>query len=202
MIRIAVLASGNGSNLQAIIDNVLEKKIDVEIAAVISDKKDAFALERARKHHIEDIWVNPKEFKEREDFDSMVASILKRYRVDLVVLAGFMRILSKGLVREFNGKIINIHPALLPKYPGIHSIERAFKAGDRTTGVTVHFIDEGVDTGPIIRQVQIPIKTDDTLETLEVRVHEAEHKLYPEVLQLFAEGRIKVSGRNVSIKQP
>jgi len=200
MIKLAVLASGNGSNLQAIIDSIEAGKLSAEIKMVVSDKSDAKALERARNHKIEDIWVNPKEFVTREEYDQMLVRVLKRYQIDLVVCAGYMKILTSVFVRQFSGKIVNIHPALLPKYPGTHSIERAFKSGDRTTGVTVHFIDEGVDTGPIIRQVQIPIKTDDTLEILEARVHEVEHKLYPEVLQLFAEGRIKVSGRNVSTK--
>jgi phosphoribosylglycinamide formyltransferase 1 len=200
MLRIGVLASGKGSNLQAIIDCVKAGTLGVEIGAVISDKREARALERARTHRIDDVWVNPKEFKTREDYDRMLVQVLKNYSVDLVVLAGFMRILSPVFVREFPGRIINIHPALLPKYPGTHSIEKAFKAGDRTTGVTVHFVDDGVDTGPIIKQVQVPILPDDTLEKLEERVHEAEHRLYPEVIRLFSEEKISVSGRNVKVR--
>lgn len=199
MLRIVVMASGSGTNLQAIIDSVENKELPLEIAAVISDKRKAFALERARKHKIKDIYVNKKEFASREEFDAHVGDIIEDLKTDYIVLAGYMRILSEPFVKKFSNKIINIHPALLPKYPGIHSIERAFQAGDKVTGVTVHFVDEGVDTGPIIKQIEVPINEGDTLEKLEERVHKAEHKIYVEVLRLLAQGKLKLEGRRVKI---
>jgi len=199
MLKIVVLASGSGSNLQSIIDNIEKGELHCEIKAVISDKRKAFALERARKHGIKDIHVKKKDFASREEFDAKLVDIINELNVDLVVLAGFMRILSPVFVSAFPNKILNIHPALLPKYPGIHSIERAFEAKDKVTGITVHFIDEGVDTGPIVKQVEVPIMPDDTLESLEERVHKAEHIIYSEVLKLYSEGKIKVEGRKVII---
>jgi len=201
MLKISVLASGNGSNLQSIIDKIENGELNGKIIAVISDKRKSYALERARKHNIKDIYVKVKDFETREAFDVHIAGILKEQGTDLVVLAGFMRILSEKFVNEFYGKLINIHPALLPKYPGIHSIERAYKDKEKSTGVTVHYVDSGVDTGPIIKQIEVPIKENDTLDELEERVHKVEHEIYAEVIGLFCDGKIKLEGRNVQITE-
>ena len=198
--NIAVLCSGNGTNLQAIIDNVNNGYIPARIAFVLSDEKKAFALERARKAGIETVTLDKKDYKEREDFDREIVKRLKKKNVDLVVLAGFMRLLSPYFVKEYRNRIINVHPALLPSFKGPHGIKDAIDHGVKVTGVTVHFVDEHLDNGPIILQKAVEIKEGDTEETLLERVHKEEHKIYPEAIKLFVEGKIKVEGRKAAIK--
>jgi len=199
-LNIAVLCSGSGTNLQAIIDNVGSGYINAKIALVLSDKKDAFALERAKKAGIETVVLNSKNYKGREEFDKEVIRNLKKRDVGLVVLAGFMRLLSAHFVTEYRNRIINIHPALLPSFKGSHGIKDALDHGVKVTGVTVHFVDEHLDSGPIILQKCVEIKSGDTEESLLERVHKEEHKIYPEAIKLFAEGRLKIEGRRVVIK--
>ncbi|MCX5681371.1 MAG: phosphoribosylglycinamide formyltransferase [Candidatus Omnitrophica bacterium] len=186
MKRFAVFASGNGSNLQAIIDALKEKKIAAQLCLVVSDNQNAYALTRALKAGIITVVVDPKKFKTREAMDKAMIAELKSFQIDFVVLAGYMRILSPYFVKAFRHKILNIHPALLPAFKGAHAIKDAFAAGVAKTGVTVHFVDEKVDHGPIIAQEALAIRKSDTLATLEARIHKREHKLYPKVIDRFA----------------
>lgn len=186
MKRFAVFASGHGSNLQAIIDSIKKKKINGELCVVVSDNKNAYALKRALRAGIATVVVDPKKFKSRQTFDKAIIGELKSFSVDFVVLAGYMRILSPYFVKMFRKKILNIHPALLPSFKGAHAIKDAFEAGVAKTGVTVHFVDEQVDHGPIIAQEALAIRKRDTLKTLEARIHALEHKLYPRVIDAFA----------------
>ena len=196
----AVLASGNGSNLEAIIKAVKARKIKANLAVVISDKADAFALVRARKAKIPAVVINPKDFLDRETFDHALVRHLREASVDFIVLAGFMRILSAHVIRAYPNKIINVHPALLPAFKGAHAIKDAFDFGVKATGVTVHFVDEEVDHGAIIAQEAVPILPKDTLEKLEKRIHSVEHKIYPKAIGLFAAGKITVHGRLVRVR--
>lgn len=198
--KIAVLCSGNGTNLQAIIDSVKSGYIPAEIAIVVSDKKNARALVRAREAGIETLLLDKKDFKSREDFDKEIAKNLKKKGVRLVVLAGYMRLLSPYFIREYRDRIINIHPALLPSFKGTHAVKDALEHGAKVTGVTVHFVDEKLDDGPIILQKAVDIKDDDDEEALLERVHKEEHRLYPEAIRLFAAGRLKIEGRRVGVK--
>jgi phosphoribosylglycinamide formyltransferase 1 len=197
--NIAVLCSGSGTNLQAIIDAVKSGHIPARIALVVSDNKDAFALERAGKAGIETLILDKKDFKTREDFDKEIVKNLKKKDIELVVLAGFMRLLSPCFIKEYKNKIMNIHPALLPSFKGTHGIKDALEHGAKVTGPTVHFVDEELDHGPIILQKAVEIREDDTEETLLERVHSQEHKVYPEAIKLFVEGRLKIEGRRVRI---
>jgi phosphoribosylglycinamide formyltransferase, formyltetrahydrofolate-dependent len=197
--NIAVLCSGNGTNLQAIIDSINKGYIPAKIALVISDQKKAFALERAKKAGIEAVALDKKDHKTREDFDRVIVKHLKQKNVELVVLAGFMRLLSPYFIKEYRNKIVNVHPALLPAFKGAHGIKDAIDHGVKVTGVTVHFVDENLDNGPIILQRTVEIKEGDTEETLLERVHKEEHEIYPEAIKLFAEGKIKIEGRKVII---
>lgn len=197
--NIAVLCSGSGTNLQAIIDAVKSGAIPATIAIVISDKKDAFALERAKKAGIETLVLNPKSFKAREDFDKEVIESLKKRDVGLVVLAGFMRLLSSHFINEYRNRVMNIHPALLPAFKGACGIKDALAHGVKVTGVTVHFVDENLDNGPVILQEAVEIKDGDTEESLLDRVHKVEHELYPEAIRLFVEGKLRVEGRKVRV---
>lgn len=193
MKRFAVFASGNGSNLQALIDAWSKKKIAAQLCVVMSDNKNAFALTRALKAGIPTVVVDPKMFPSREAMDKALLKELKNFNVDFVVLAGYMRILSACFVKAFRHKILNIHPALLPSFKGAHAIKDAFEYGVQSTGVTVHFVDEKVDHGPIIAQKVLTIRKTDTLKTLEARIHKLEHKMYPKIVDLFARGRVKIS---------
>ncbi len=199
-IRIGVLASGSGSNLQAIIDAVEAGKIKAEIAVVISDNKKAYALERAKKHNIPAVIIEHKPNKRREDYDASVLEKLREHNVNLVLLAGYMRIVSIVLVEAYENRMINIHPALLPSFPGLHVQKKAIDHGARFSGCTVHFVDGGMDTGPIIIQAVVPILPDDTEDALATRILKREHQIYPEAVRLFCEGRLDVSGRRVTIK--
>ena len=198
--NIAVLCSGNGSNLQAIIDSVKKGYIPARIAIVVSDNKDAFALKRAAKAGIETLVLNPKDFGTRETFDKEVIKNLRKQEVGLVVLAGYMRLLSGHFIKEYEGRIMNIHPALLPSFKGTHGIKDALEYGVKVTGPTVHFVDEKLDHGAIILQEAVEVKDDDTEESLLERVHKEEHKIYPEAVKLFVEGKLKINGRRVVIK--
>lgn len=198
--RIAVFCSGSGTNLQAIIDGVKSGYIPAKIAFVLSDRKGAFALERARRARIETIALDPKDFKSREEFDKEIIKRLWKDKVGLVVLAGFMRLLSGHFIKAYKNKIMNIHPALLPSFKGTHGIGDALKYGVKVTGATVHFVDEKLDNGPIILQSAVEVKDGDTDQTLLGRVHREEHKLYPEAIKLFVEKRLKIEGRRVRIK--
>jgi phosphoribosylglycinamide formyltransferase-1 len=199
MVNIAVLCSGNGSNLQAIIDSVKKGRIRAKIALVASDNKDAFALTRAKKALIETLVLDPRLFKSRDDFDKELTANLKKRDVGLVVLAGFMRLMSPYFIKEYKLRIMNIHPALLPSFKGTHGIRDALAYGVKVTGPTVHFVDEELDHGPIILQRAVEVRDDDTETTLLERVHREEHKIYPEAIKLFAEGRLKVEGRTVKV---
>jgi len=203
-IRIGVLASGRGSNLQAIIDACKRGYIPGEVVCVISDKKDAFALERARREGIPAIFLDPSNYPSREDYDKALAQTLKEHNVDLVCLAGFMRILTPPFIEQFRNRIMNIHPALIPSFCGkgmyglkVHQAVLDF--GVKVTGCTVHFVTEEVDLGPIIVQIPVMVREDDTPETLSERVLKREHRAYPLAIKLFAEGRLKIEGRRVRI---
>ena len=195
--NVAVFVSGSGTNLQAIIDANIEA---ANIAVVLSNKPDAYALERALNHNIPVEVVDHKEYESRETFEEEIIERLKQYSIDLVVLAGFMRILTSYFVNSYKHRIINLHPALLPSFPGIHTAKQALDYGVKITGVTVHFVDDGVDTGPIILQSVVPVDDNDTEETLLEKVHEEEHRIFPEAVKLFCEDRLSISGRKVIIK--
>lgn len=197
---LAVLVSGNGSNLQAIMDRIKSGELNARIACVISNNPDAFALTRAKTHSIPFIVHENSGFKERTEYDAALVNILKGYGVELVVLAGFMRILSNVMVNAFPNAIMNIHPALLPAFPGLHAQQQALDYGVKFSGCTVHFVDSGTDTGPIILQAVVPVTQDDTEETLSARIQVEEHRTYPEAVKLFIEGRISVEGRLVRIR--
>ncbi len=199
-LRLGVLASGSGSNLQAIIDSIKCGNLPCEIAVVISDKPDAYALKRAELHGIKTEGVQSKTFQNREAFDTELVRILKDHNVELVVLAGFMRVVTRVLINAFPMRIMNIHPALLPSFPGLHVQKKAIEYGAKFSGCTVHFVDEGVDTGPIIIQAVVPVYDNDTEETLSARILKEEHRIYPYAIKLFAEGRLEVRGRRVIVK--
>nr|WP_320115547.1 phosphoribosylglycinamide formyltransferase [uncultured Desulfuromonas sp.] len=200
-LRIGVLASGGGTNLQSIIDGCRSGQIDGEIVTVLSNNPDAGALHRAAKAEIAHQCINHREFDSRDDFDSAVVSALIEANVELVVLAGFMRIIGRRFLDAFPGRIMNIHPALLPAFPGLHVQQKALDYGARFSGCTVHFVDGGVDTGPIILQAVVPVLDDDDEASLSARILEQEHKIYPQAIQWFAEGAIRINGRRVIIDQ-
>jgi phosphoribosylglycinamide formyltransferase-1 len=198
-LNLGVLVSGRGSNLQSIIDAVEGGRLAAEMKIVLSDREDAFGLERARRHGIAAEWVDPSLHAEREDYDRAVVAKLREADVELVVLAGFMRILSPLFVKGFKNRIMNIHPALLPSFPGLHVQQKALDHGARFSGCTVHFVDTGVDTGPIIIQAAVPVLDGDTEESLSGRILQQEHRIFPKAIQLYADGRIRVKGRRVFI---
>jgi phosphoribosylglycinamide formyltransferase-1 len=200
MLKIGVLASGRGSNFQSIIDEIESDRLNAEIVLLITDNPSAFAIERAKKHRIDYLVVLPKEYRSRDDLFSKISEELKKKTVDFVVLAGFMRIVGKPLIDAFPNKIMNIHPALLPSFPGLHGQKQAIDYGVKISGCTVHFVDEGMDTGPVIIQAAVPVSQDDTEETLSEKILRLEHKIYPEAIRLFSEGKIEVDGRKVRIK--
>ncbi len=189
--RLGVLVSGNGSNLQAILDACQEDSYPAEVRIVVSNQPKAFALQRAQKRGIPTVVVPHRDYPSRELFEKEIASRLEAAQVELVVLAGFMRLLSPFFVRRFADRIFNIHPALLPSFPGTDAIRKAWDSGVKTTGVTVHFVDEGCDTGPIVLQEPVTIDPGETLQTLEEKIHKVEHRLYPEAIRLFALGKLK-----------
>ena len=196
--KLGVLCSGRGTDLQSIIDAIEAGQVPAEIALVLTDKE-AYALERARKAGIEAVCVDRKQFDGREPFEKALIEKLEAAGVTLVVLAGFMRILTPYFVGHFAGRIMNIHPALLPSFPGAHAHRDVLAYGVKVSGCTVHFVDEGTDSGPIIMQAAVPVLDDDTEETLGARVLKEEHRIYPECIRLYCEGKLKVEGRKVTI---
>ena len=197
--KIGVVVSGRGSNLQSIIDHIAEGKLNVEIAVVVSDHKEAFALERAAKAGIPTAVVERKGCKDKAEFEDKIDAALREAGAEVVVLAGFMRILTGHFISRWENKIINIHPALLPSFKGVDAQGQAVDYGVKIAGCTVHFVDEGTDTGPIILQKAVPVFDDDTEETLAARILVEEHKALPEAIQLWAEGKLTIKGRKVYV---
>lgn len=201
-VSIGVLISGSGTNLQAIIDAIEGGKLDARIEVVISNKADAYGLARARNHRIPTEVLNHKNFSSREAYDEALVALLGGRGVELVVLAGFMRLLSPVFVKAYSNRIMNIHPALLPAFPGLNVQQKAVEHGARFSGCTVHFVNEECDQGPIIIQAVVPVLPDDSAETLAARILEQEHRIYPRAIQLFAERRLKIIGRRVLVDRP
>jgi len=198
-IRVAVLISGSGTNLQSLIDNISRGYIPAEIKCVISDKEDAYGLERARKHGIDALFIDPNKYNSRQEHEDEIIRKLDACGISLIVLAGYMRLLTPHVISRFKNRIINIHPALLPSFPGTHGYKDAWDYGVKISGCTVHFVDEGCDTGPIILQAVNEILPDDTFETFQARGLKTEHRALPEAVKLFCEGRLAVEGRKVKI---
>lgn len=198
--RLGILVSGNGTNLQAILDASAEKDYPAGVRLVISNRPDAYALKRAQKSKVPTALIQHSNYPDRGSFEDALIAELDRVPADLVVLAGFMRVLSPHFVRRYPNRILNIHPALLPSFPGTHAIQKAWEYGVKVTGVTVHFVDDGTDTGPIVLQETVPCDhSKDSLETLEEKIHSVERRLFPEAIRLFAEGRLQVTDRQVLI---
>lgn len=198
---LAVLASGYGSNLQAMINAVQNGGISGRVAVVISDHRNAFALQRARDAGIEAIFVDPREYEGRDAYDKAIVARLHSRKIHLVILAGFMRLLTAYFVREFRGRIMNIHPSLLPAFPGLDGVRQALAYGVKVSGCTVHFVDEGLDTGPVILQEAVAVYDHDTEESLQMRIHRVEHRLYPRAIQLFIEGKLRLEGRRCLVDE-
>ncbi len=200
-LRIGVLASGRGSNLQALIDSAEAGKLRGDIVIVLSDVEDAKALERARRAGIEARYIDPRRKGARlsKESEQEYIDALEAFSVDIIALAGFMRILRSGFVRHFEGRILNIHPSLLPSFQGLHAQKQALDYGVKYSGCTVHFVDEGVDTGPIIIQAAVPVREDDTEDTLAARILSEEHRIYAEAINLLADGRLRIEGRSVHV---
>lgn len=188
---IAVFASGNGSNFQAIVDAVAESKLDVTIGLLVCDRPQAAVIERARRAGIPLHVFNPQDYAAREQYEAEILHKLEAMSVDLVVLAGYMRLLTDTLVKPYAGRMINIHPALLPAFPGINAVKQAIDYGVKVTGVTVHYVDSGIDSGAIIAQRALEVRDEDTEKTLAVRIHQIEHEMYPQVIQAIREGYVK-----------
>ena len=197
--RIAVFCSGSGTNLQAIIDAAKRGDVKAEIALVVSDAPTCFALKRAEKADIKTLVVEGKDFNSKKEFEAGILKALKKEKIDLIALAGYMRLLSADFIREYKNRILNIHPALLPSFKGAHGIKDAFDYGVKITGPTVHFVTEDMDAGPVILQTAVKVMEDDTEETIGEAIHKEEHKLYPRAIQLFVEGRLKIEGSKVRI---
>ncbi|MEK4976547.1 phosphoribosylglycinamide formyltransferase [Bacillus sp. FSL K6-6540] len=197
--RMAVFASGRGSNFQALVDAQQSGAMGGEISILVCDKPQAPVVELAKAANVDVFAFQPKEYASKEDYEREIAAELQQRGVELIVLAGYMRLLSPSFVEFYNGRIINIHPSLLPAFPGKDAIGQALAYGVKMTGVTVHFVDGGMDTGPVIAQKAVEIKDGDTAETLAERIHAVEQKLYSEVVSWFAQGRISLNGRNVTI---
>lgn len=202
-LRIGVLASGRGSNLQAIIDAIEAGTLQATIGVVLSNKKEAQALERARRHGCPDVFLDPKPYAgqpdSREAYDRAILDVLKKHEVELVVLAGYMKIVTPVLVKAYENRMMNIHPSLLPSFPGLDAQKKALDWGVKLAGCTVHFVTEGVDEGPIIIQASVPVLEGDTTESLSARILEQEHRVYPRAIQFYAEGHLQVEGRLVRV---
>ena len=199
-LAVGVLASGRGSNLQALLDAGARPGYPARVVIVIADREEAPALARAAAAGVAAVFLNPKDYGDRAAYDAALSARLQAAGVELVCLAGFMRLLGPAFVRAWHGRVMNIHPALLPAFPGLHAQRQALDYGVKITGATVHFVDEGVDTGPIILQAAVPVEPDDTEETLSARILVEEHRLYPEAVRLFAEGRLVIEGRRVRVR--
>lgn len=205
LLRLGVLVSGRGTNLQAIIDAIEAGTVNAEIAVVISNKPGVPALERAKRHHVSTVFLDPKSVADapdpRQAYDEKLLETLQQYQVQLVVLAGYMKIVTAVLIDAYESRIMNIHPALLPSFPGLHAQRQALEHGVKVAGCTVHFVTEGMDTGPIILQQAVPVEEGDTAETLSERILKEEHGLLPQAIRLFAAGRLTVEGRTVHIRE-
>jgi phosphoribosylglycinamide formyltransferase-1 len=199
-LTLGVLASGRGSNLQAILDAIEAGCCPARVAIVVSDRGDAPALARARAAGVKAVHLAPHAYPDRAVFDQAIAEVLAGSGVELVCLAGYMRLLSPGFIGRYRGRVLNVHPALLPAFAGLHAQRQALEYGVKVTGATVHLVDEGMDTGPILLQAAVPVHDDDTEETLAARILREEHRLYPEAIRLYAERRLVVTGRRVSIR--
>jgi phosphoribosylglycinamide formyltransferase-1 len=198
-VTLGVLVSGSGSNLQAIIDNIEASRLSAEIKVVISNEPEAYGLVRAENHHIKTMVINHRDYDSREAFDQGLVTALKENGVELVILAGFMRVITPTFLKAFHNRILNIHPALLPAFPGVHVWQEAIDYGVKFSGCTVHFVDEGTDTGPIIIQSVVPVLDDDDADSLSARILKQEHKIYSRAIQLFAQDRLEIEGRRVKI---
>jgi len=200
-LRIAVLVSGSGTNLQTLIEKLhQDETIGIEIAVVISDRQKAYALTRAKRAGIPTHVVKTRDFENRVDFDAEISRLIEHYTAELVVLAGFMKLFQPPFVRKYKNRIINVHPTLLPAFPGAHPVADTLTYGVKFTGVTVHFVDEGIDTGTIIAQSVVPVLDTDDEESLHNRIQVEEHKLYPQVIKWYAEGKLKIKGRKVIVR--
>lgn len=197
VVNLGVLASGRGSNLQSIMDACSQGHIPARVAVVISDQAGAYALERARLANIPAVHIIPEEYSNKHLYETAVRETLLKQGVELVCLAGYMRLVGKALLEAFPNRIMNIHPALLPAFPGLHGQKQAWEYGVKYSGCTVHFVDEGMDTGPIILQAVVPVLDDDTEASLSARILEQEHQIYPAAIGLYASGRLQLSGRKV-----
>jgi phosphoribosylglycinamide formyltransferase-1 len=196
-IRLVVLISGRGSNLQAILDQASSGELPVEVAAVISNRPGVHGLERARQAGVPALELDHKLFPDRPEFEAALIDLIDHYRPDLVILAGFMRVLTPGFTEHYQGRIFNIHPSLLPKFRGLHTHERAIAAGETVHGASIHFVTAELDGGPVIVQARVPVLPDDDPDTLAARVLEREHRLYPQAIRWFAEGRLGLDGKRV-----
>jgi phosphoribosylglycinamide formyltransferase-1 len=201
LLRIAVLASGRGSNFQALVEAAEGARLPAVVAVLISDRGAAPALDIARAHGIEALFLDPKQYPNREAHEKAVIAALEDHGVGLVCHAGYMRILTATYIEHFRGRALNTHPSLLPAFPGLHAQRQALEHGVRVSGATVHFADEGVDTGPIVLQAAVPVLPGDTEETLSRRILAEEHRIYPEAVRLFAQGRLSIEGRIVHIRE-
>lgn len=200
-IKIVALISGNGSNLQAIIDAIAERGLNAKICAVISNKEDAYGLQRASKAEIPAVWIDHKKYSSREQFDQALIEAIDPYKPDLIVLAGFMRILTEPFVCHYQGRLINIHPSLLPRFRGLNTHQRAIEAGDSEHGASIHFVTPELDGGPVIVQARLTIEANDNAETLAQKVQKLEHEIYPEVVEWFSENRIRLNQNRVYLDE-
>ncbi|MCS5544824.1 MAG: phosphoribosylglycinamide formyltransferase [Gammaproteobacteria bacterium] len=198
--KLAVLVSGRGSNLQAIIDSIDREELDAHLSIVISNTKDAMALKRAEKHGIKTIFIDPSTYLNSKEYDKALVLKLKEFSIDLICLAGYMRILGEEVIQTFENKIINIHPSLLPAFPGLNAQKQAINHGVKFSGCTVHFVDSGVDNGPIILQTVVPVYDNDDEKSLSKRILEQEHYLYPKAIKMIQEKKIRLNGRTVTSK--
>ena len=198
-LSLAILLSGNGTNLQAIIDSIDSGQLKADIKIVISNNKDAFGLERAKINSIKNLCIDHKDFADRESFDERLLEEVKQEKIDFIVLAGFMRILGSNFIRNFPNKILNIHPSLLPKYPGLNTHKKVLENKDKEHGVTVHLVDEGLDSGPIIGSIKLKVIDGEKESDLVRRIHKIEHYIYPKILSEFQEGKISTTGNKIKI---
>ena len=198
---LGVLASGRGSNLQAILDAIAAGRCPARVGVVVSDRASARALDRAHEAGIEAVHVDPQAYPDRAAFDAAVAAALVKHGVELVCLAGYMRLLSPPFVAAYAGRILNVHPSLLPAFPGLHAQRQALAHGAKVSGATIHLVDDGLDTGPIVLQAAVPVREGDTEARLSARILKAEHRLYPEAIRLYAEGRLEIADRRVRVRE-
>lgn len=198
-LALAILLSGNGTNFQAIVDSIENGRLKAAIKIVISNNKDAYGLKRAKKHNIKNLCLDHKDFEDRKSYDQKLKEVIKQESVDFIILAGFMRILGSDFVKNFPNKIINIHPSLLPKYPGLNTHKKVLENKDKEHGVTVHLVDEGLDSGPIIGFIKVKVEDGEKESNLENRIHKLEHYIYPKILSEFQEGRISTTDNKIKI---